>query len=94
MVDQHKAEHKAGMLFDLRGLDVTLTVSASRYLATRCQEHNNYFAQGFLVDSLSSRLSVNFFIRVHAPECASKLFMNPVEAIEWLNAQCTSSQNL
>lgn len=41
-------------------------------------------AEAFVVDSLSMRLKLNFYSRVHKPYCPIKIFSNESDAIAWL----------
>jgi hypothetical protein len=79
-----KKSDKLLVLFDLRDIDFVLTVGASRKLASHPSFEKVIGAQAFLLNTLNTRLSLSFFIRVHKPGYPSRNFDCPTEAGEWL----------
>lgn len=73
------------VIWDLRDIEVKMTVGASRKFATDRAFSKCVSAQAFLLNSLTSRLAINFFIRVHKPICTSMKFNSPDEALLWLH---------
>lgn len=41
-------------------------------------------AEAFVVDSLSTRLVINFYLKFNKPNCPYKIFNNKPDAIKWL----------
>ncbi|NNE55056.1 MAG: hypothetical protein HKN32_03475 [Flavobacteriales bacterium] len=72
-------------LIDLRDIDGSVEVEASRLFASSPEMANVRLAQAFVVNSLSIRLLVNFYIRVHQPNCPSQVFSDVEEAEGWLS---------
>jgi len=71
-------------LFDLRDIDGIMTIEAGRLLAKSEILKYLRIAHAFIVNSLSVRLMVNFYLRVYSPGCPGKIFDQEGEAINWL----------
>ncbi|MFI5205071.1 MAG: hypothetical protein ACHQF2_11300 [Flavobacteriales bacterium] len=75
-------ENRTVQLLDAR-VGVTITKEARDYAAKRGPFY--FMASAIISDSLTTRLMVNFFVKLYPDTVPFKMFSNEADALKWLN---------
>lgn len=83
VVNSFYVDTKYPLLIDARGIK-SMTREARTFFTTNGRKTNT-LAFAIIIDSSVSKAVGNFFLGISKPNVPTKLFLNEVDALEWLN---------